>query len=228
MNKKYLLGALSAAALGYSIAPTYLCKLHQRLQRPIHGHTLYLTFDDGPDPRYTPELLDLLAEHNVKASFFVVAQSAQQNPAIIARMKREGHVVGLHSLSHKNGMLQPPLSAWQDFEQAVNIMQRLGVPVRYYRPPWGHWNVVSLVQLHRYGMTPVLWDVMAQDWRGDFPAKTIERRLLRRTVGGDIICLHDGRGENDAPARTIAALRHALPYWLSNGYQFETVMYHET
>lgn len=228
MNKKHLVGALSVTALGYSVAPTYLCKLRQRLQRPKHGHTLYLTFDDGPDPRYTPELLDLLAKYNVKASFFVVAQAAQQHPAIIARMKCEGHLIGLHSLSHKNGMLQPPRSAWQDFAQAVNIMQRLGVPVQYYRPPWGHWNAVSLVQLHRYGMTPVLWDVMAQDWRGDFPAKTIEKRLLRRTTGGDIICLHDGRGENDAPARTIAALRRALPYWLSNGYQFETVMHHET
>lgn len=228
MNKKSLIGVLSAAVLGYSIAPTYVCKLHQRLHRQMDGHTLHLTFDDGPDPRYTPKLLDLLAKYNIKASFFVVAQAAQKNPDIITRMKREGHIIGLHSLSHKNGMLQLPVSAWEDFEQAVNIMQQLGVPVRYFRPPWGHWNVISLTQLHRYGMTPVLWDVMAQDWRGDLTVETIEKRLLRRTTGGDIICLHDGRGENDAPARTIAALQRTLPYWISNGYQFGTVMYDET
>ncbi|MDO5784058.1 MAG: polysaccharide deacetylase family protein [Eubacteriales bacterium] len=228
MNKKYLIGALSAAALGYSVVPTYICKLRQRLHRSMGGRTLYLTFDDGPDPRYTPELLDLLAEYNIKASFFVVAQSAQRNPAIIARMKREGHAICLHSLCHKNGMLQPPVSAWRDFEQAVTTMQKLGVPVRYFRPPWGHWNVISLTQLHRYGMTPVLWDVMAQDWRGDLSVKTIEERLLRRTTGGDIICLHDGRGENGAPARTIAALRRTLPRWISEGYRFETVMHDET
>ena len=69
---------------------------------------------------------------------------------------------------------------------------------------------------------------MAQDWRGDLTVETIEKRLLRRTTGGDIICLHDGRGENDAPARTIAALQRTLPYWISNGYQFGTVMYDET
>ncbi|MCD8357574.1 MAG: polysaccharide deacetylase family protein [Clostridia bacterium] len=227
MNRKYLIGLLSAATLGYSILPTYSSKLYQHFHRPVNSHTLYLTFDDGPDPRYTPALLDLLAEYNIKASFFVLAQSAQHHPELITRMKREGHVIGLHSLCHKNGMLQPPVSAFRDFQQAVNIMQRLGVPVRYFRPPWGHWNIISLTQLHRYGMTPVLWDVMAQDWRGDFPAKTIEKRLLRRTQGGDIICLHDGRGENEAPARTIAALQRVLPRWISEGYQFETVNHYE-
>lgn len=227
MNPKHLTGMLSAAALGYSIIPTYSYKLYQRLHRPTNSHTLYLTFDDGPDPRYTPELLDLLAQYDIKASFFVIAQSAEHNPDIISRMKREGHVIGLHSLCHKNGMLQPPVSAFRDFQQAVNIMQRLGVPIRYFRPPWGHWNIISLTQLHRYGMTPVLWDVMAQDWRGDLPAKTIGKRLLRRTVGGNIICLHDGRGENEAPARTIAALQQVLPCWISEGYHFETVNHYE-
>ncbi len=228
MNRNSFIGALSAAALGYSIVPTCACKLRQRLRRPASGHMLYLTFDDGPDPRYTPELLDLLKQYHIKATFFVVAQAAQRNPDIIARMKAEGHTIGLHSLCHTNGMLQPPVSAWRDFRQAVNQMQKLGVPVRFFRPPWGHWNVISLAQLHRYGMTPVLWDVMAQDWRGDLSAGEIERRLLRRVAGGDIICLHDGRGKNGAPARTIAALRHVIPCWLSKGYQFETVMHDET
>ena len=228
MNNTHIIGVLSAAALGYAVVPTAVCKLRQRVRRTKRGHTLYLTFDDGPDPRYTPALLDLLATYHIKASFFVVAQAAQRHPDLIARMKREGHVVGLHSLCHKNGMLQPPHSAWTDFSRAVCILQKLGVPVRYFRPPWGHWNVVSLIQLRRCGMTPVLWDVMAQDWRGDLTAADIQSRLLRRTTGGDIICLHDGRGTNAAPARTIAALRQVVPIWLSNGYRFETVMQHET
>lgn len=216
-------GAVVAAALGYSVVPTYAGKLSHRLRRASGGHTLYLTFDDGPDPRHTPALLDLLARYGIQASFFVVARDAAHHPALLARMKREGHLIGLHSLCHKNGMLQPPRAAWRDFAQAVHTMRRLGVPVRYFRPPWGHWNVVSLAQLHRYGMTPVLWDVMAQDWRGDISAQTIAQRLLRRTGGGDIICLHDGRSTNGAPARTIAALRRVLPLWLEAGYRFETV-----
>lgn len=137
MNRKAAV-LLGTAALGYSILPTcyYKCKKH--LHHPAAGKTLYLTFDDGPDPRYTPQLLDLLEQYQIPASFFVVAQSAQANPALIARMKRSGHVVGLHSLSHKNGLIQPPISACRDFSRSVAILQQLGIPPRYFRPPWGH------------------------------------------------------------------------------------------
>ena len=113
--KRYVFGALGAAALCYSIVPTYGGKLLHRLRRPEPDNTLYLTFDDGPDPVYTPQLLDLLAKYGIRASFFVVAQSAKQYPGLIARMKREGHLVGMHSLRHKNGMLQLPVSACRDF-----------------------------------------------------------------------------------------------------------------
>lgn len=224
MKKSHAIGILSAAALTYSVAPTYAHKLCHRLRRPsADSRTLYLTFDDGPDPHYTPELLDLLDQYDIKASFFVVARFAQQNPALLHRMQRSGHLIGLHSLCHKNGMLQPPHDAFQDFAQAVDILHHLGVPVRYYRPPWGHWNVVSLAQLHRFRMKPVLWDVMAQDWRADITAPEIAARLIGRTAGGDIVCLHDGRGKDGAPARTIVALRRVLPYCLAHGYRFDTV-----
>lgn len=225
--KRYVFGALGAAALCYSIVPTYGGKLLHRLRRPEPDNTLYLTFDDGPDPVYTPQLLDLLAKYGIRASFFVVAQSAKQYPGLIARMKREGHLVGLHSLRHKNGMLQLPVSACRDFERAACIMQQLGAPAFYYRAPWGHWNIASLAELYSYGMKPVLWDIMAQDWRGDTTAEEIARKLRKRTCGGSIICLHDGRGKNDAPARTIAALRDVLPDWLDAGFRFDTVDHYE-
>lgn len=227
MNRKHMIGLASAAALSYSIIPTYGYKLWNAFRKPKSSNTLYLTFDDGPDPRYTTELLDLLAQHHIKASFFVVAQFAQQNPAIISRMQREGHLIGLHSLCHKNGMIQPPISAYRDFAQAVDCMRRLGVPVRYFRPPWGHWNVLSATQLRRYHMKPMLWNVMAEDWEGDTTVAAITDKLLSRTSDGNIICLHDGRGHNKAPARTIAALRNVLPHWLSCGYRFETVDHYD-
>ena len=153
MNRKTAV-LLGAAALGYSIVPTGYYKCKQHLHQP--GKALYLTFDDGPDPQYTPQLLDLLEQYHIPASFFVVAQSAQSHPDLIARMKRNGHVIGLHSLSHKNGLIQPPLSACRDFSQSVAILQQLGIPPRYFRPPWGHWNMVSAAQAYRCGIRPML------------------------------------------------------------------------
>ena len=212
----------------YSILPTcyYKCKNH--LHHPAAGKTLYLTFDDGPDPRYTPQLLDLLEQYQIPASFFVVAQSAQANPALIARMKRSGHVVGLHSLSHKNGLIQPPISARRDFSRSVAILQQCGIPPRYFRPPWGHWNAMTAAQAYSRGIQPMMWDVMAEDWRGDTTAQEIAHKLLTRTFDGAVICLHDGRGKNNAPARTIAALRQVLPQWLAAGYCFQTVDHYDT
>ena len=227
MNRKAAV-LLGTAALGYSILPTcyYKCKKH--LHHPAAGKTLYLTFDDGPDPRYTPQLLDLLEQYQIPASFFVVAQSAQANPALIARMKRSGHVVGLHSLSHKNGLIQPPISACRDFSRSVAILQQLGIPPRYFRPPWGHWNAMTAAQAYSRGIQPMMWDVMAEDWRGDTTAQEIAHKLLTRTFDGAVICLHDGRGKNNAPARTIAALRQVLPQWLAAGYCFQTVDHYDT
>ncbi len=227
MNRKAAV-LLGTAALGYSILPTcyYKCKKH--LHHPAAGKTLYLTFDDGPDPRYTPQLLDLLEQYQIPASFFVVAQSAQANPALIARMKRSGHVVGLHSLSHKNGLIQPPRSACRDFSRSVAILQQCGIPPRYFRPPWGHWNAMTAAQAYSRGIQPMMWDVMAEDWRGDTTAQEIAHKLRTRTFDGAVICLHDGRGKNNAPARTIAALHQVLPQWLAAGYCFQTVDHYDT
>lgn len=226
MKRSHVIAALSAAALSYSIVPTYAYKLRNRLHHTNTDQTLFLTFDDGPDSHYTPELLDLLEQYHIKASFFVVAQFAQQNPELLYRMQRSGHVIGLHSLCHKNGMLQPPLAAYYDFKQALQIMHHLGVPIHYFRPPWGHWNIVSAAMVHRHGLKPMMWDVMAEDWEGDTTATEIANKLLSRAHSGDIICVHDGRGRNDAPSRTIAALRRVIPIWLSCGYRFETVNAH--
>ena len=88
--------------------------------------------------------------------------------------------------------------------------------------------MVSAAQAYRYGIRPMLWDVMAEDWRGDTTAAEIAYKLLTRTFDGAVICLHDGRGKNNAPARTIAALRQVLPQWLKAGYCFQTVDHYDT
>lgn len=216
---------LTIILLCYSIMPTYLYKFQHKLikKNKINKKVLYLTFDDGPDEKYTSHLLDLLKKYNVKATFFMVATFAKENPIIVNRVKEEGHLIGLHSLEHKNALFQSKSYTSYDFEQSVKIMKELGVNLKYYRPPWGHFNIFTNYEVKKHNLDKVLWDVMAQDWEGNATADDICDKLLRRSKNGSIICLHDGRGENDAPLRTIKALEKAIPIWKKEGYKFLTM-----
>lgn len=216
---------LTIILLCYSIMPTYLYKFQHKLRtkNKINKKVLYLTFDDGPDEKYTSHLLDLLKKYNVKATFFMVATFAKENPIIVNRVKEEGHLIGIHSFEHKNALFQSKSYTSYDFEQSVKIMKELGVNLKYYRPPWGHFNIFTNYEMKKHNLDKVLWDVMAQDWRGNTTADKICDKLLRRSKNGSIICLHDGRGENDAPLRTIKALEKAIPIWKKEGYKFLTM-----
>lgn len=209
--------------ISYSLIPTYIYKAKHKLCKKNKGKTLYLTFDDGPHKKYTVELMDLLKKYNIKASFFVVANFAKENPEIIERMKMEGHVIGLHSLEHRNALYQSKSYTEHDFKESMNIMKNLDVDIKYFRPPWGHFNIITCKEIKKYNLKPVMWDVMAQDWEGDTLYEIISEKLLRRSKNNHIICLHDGRGEKQAPSRTIRALEKVIPIWQNEGYEFLTV-----
>ena len=183
---------------------------------------IMLTFDDGPDPAYTGRLLDLLDSYGIKAAFFTVGSFASANPELIRRMKDGGHTVGLHSYSHRSAYLMSAAQTRGDLSMSAAAVMRLGINPRFYRPPWGHTTPALQQAASNLGIMPVFWSVMAQDWQADLDSDEIASRLLCRTVPGSIICLHDGRGKNCAPGRTIAALEKVLPIWLKEGYRFVT------
>lgn len=208
--------------LSYSIIPTFYYKFKGT---PIPNYVeeknfLSLTFDDGPDEKYTVELLDLLKKYNIKATFFVVAKFAEENYEIIKRMEEEGHTIGLHSLEHKNGLLNGPLYTSNDFKESLRIMKRLNINVKSFRPPWGHLNLSTIINLKKYNLKLVLWDVIIGDWKSDITSDEISNRLIMQSKNKSIICLHDGRGENEAPKRTIEALERTIPIWIEEGYEF--------
>lgn len=211
--------------LFYSIIPTYFYKLKYNFKDKITSKekVIYLTFDDGPDKIYTEKFLDLLKKHDIKATFFVVASFAKDNPEIIERMKKEEHLIGLHSFEHKNALIQSKSYTKYDFEESMKVMKELNVNVKFYRPPWGHCNMLTSGEIKKYNLKKVLWDVMAEDWQGDTTTEIIVDKLLKRSRRGSIICLHDGRGKNEAPLRTIKALEKVIPIWKSEGYKFATM-----
>ena len=135
-------------------------------------------------------------------------------------MAREGHTIGLHANKHVGAPFRSYNAMRKDFHHSVVVLQLLGIKVKYYRPPWGLVNIVSAKFIKEYHFKPVLWTIHASDWSGRTDKEYIEMVLVDRVEPGDIILLHDGRGANDAPQRTIDALKNALPKMKEKGFIF--------
>lgn len=206
----------------YGFLPSFITKKIFFYKKNDSSKVIYLTFDDGPS-LYTNELLDLLKKYNIKASFFCVVEFAKKHPDIIRRLKNENHIIGLHSLKHKNYMLQSVKQTKSDFENSIKIMENLNIRIKYFRPPWGDINLSIFKLLKKYNLEFILWNVMAEDWEGNTTKDIIAQKLLDRVKPGDIICLHDGRGKNNAPQRTIEALELVLPIFIERGYIFKKI-----
>lgn len=187
---------------------------------------LVLTFDDGPDPVYTPKLLDVLKCEDIKATFFVVAENAARYPEMIDRMKKEGHMIALHSLEHRHALLCSCRYMKHDFEKSMGILQTLGCNIRFYRPPWGARNLFTNRFVKKHKLHLVLWDVMVGDWKVNEP-DILVGRMIRKVYDGAVICLHDGSekygGAKGAAFNTIKALTELIPGLKKEGYEFITV-----
>lgn len=205
----------------YAIIPTYYYKI-KNIKKIKQEKIIYLTFDDGPS-KFTPLLLDTLKKYNIKVSFFCVTKSALKNKDIIERINKENHLIGMHSEKHQSAYLMGPLKTNKDFKNSLENMSFLKKKMIYYRPPWGVVNIFSLINIKKYDLKLILWDVMASDWKKSITPEKITDKLLKRITDGAIICLHDGRGKNNAPLKTIVALDRIIPILLKEGYKFETV-----
>lgn len=131
----------------YAVIPSMFFKIIFKLKRKEKGKTIYLTFDDGPNSVFTEKLLDVLKKYDIRASFFCVAKFAKENKNLIKRMKKEGHVIGLHSLKHQNAYLMDIFKTNKDFQNSLKIMKELETDIKYFRPPWGDLNLASLFNI---------------------------------------------------------------------------------
>lgn len=230
MNRSYIIIGIvfvCTAVFCYGLIPSASLKYfwkrrsRKRVKEGKAGRRLYLTFDDGPSRAYTGQLLCLLKQYQIKASFFVVAKFARENADLIEWMKEEGHLVGIHSVQHKNALFRGRRFVYKDLGESARTLENMGCHVRYYRPPWGHLNLWTLLFIRNRQLRLILWDVMANDWSGRETAESIREKILNRVFPGAVLCLHDGRGTNGAPQRTIDALRESIPVLIERGYSFE-------
>lgn len=183
-----------------------------------------LTFDDGPDPVYTPRLLDILAEHNAKATFFMIGMRAAQYPDLVARVASEGHAIGNHSWDHRPFPELDSRARRRQLAECQRALGRYGLPL--FRPPKGMQNLASRFDVLRAGFQVVTWNLGAEDWL-DREAGWMAERLITRLQPGSIICLHDAlegvtREGADDRSRTLEAVDRLLQS-TSSEYQFVTV-----
>ncbi|WP_373231750.1 polysaccharide deacetylase family protein [Cohnella sp.] len=182
-----------------------------------------LTFDDGPDPVYTPKLLDLLKRQGARATFFVVGENAEQNPHIIARIHEEGHIIGIHNFVHHTNWLMRPRSVKRQIDRTSDVIKKItGTRPMYYRPPWGIVNVFDYANLGYLQI--VLWTSLFGDWRKRVNADKLYRRMRRKLKPGQVFLLHDCGitfgADKDAPANTISALERILDDGRKLDYRF--------
>ncbi|MNO29956.1 Peptidoglycan-N-acetylglucosamine deacetylase [compost metagenome] len=181
-----------------------------------HGLTkdeFALTFDDGPDPVYTPQLLDLLQRYGAKATFFVVGSNAEKNPQLIKRMYEEGHLIGIHNYVHKTNWLMFPATVKKQIQKTNKIIHEVtGKTTHYYRPPWGIVNLFDFAK--RDDTQIVLWSGIFNDWRVKIGANRLTKRMMKKLRGGEVFLLHDCGAtlgaDNGAPGEMLIALERVL------------------
>lgn len=191
---------------------------HLLMTRAKRDAICYLSFDDGPEPEHTPKLLDVLARHGVKASFFLVGEKIEQYPEIVQRIVGEGHMIGNHSYSHwsfRNMNLRKQLDEVYRTDALLRLFDDR--PHHRMRPPHGYIGAQLLMHFARRRRSFVYWSYDSLDYQ-DKPIEWLIDRLRNDPpAAGDIVLMHD---DSDKAADALDAL---LPEWLASGMRFDAL-----
>lgn len=186
----------------------------------IARDAIALTFDDGPWPRTTDQVLDILAEEDIKATFFWVGQAIKDNPKIAQRVVNEGHSIANHTWNHRYHTVGPAEAA-QEIGTTAQIMQEVtGASTKLFRPPGGYLNNGLADYAKSQGYTVVMWSVSSSDTDSTLDARDYANNVLSEAKPGGIVLLHDGGGDR---TKTVAALPVIIRNLKAQGYRFVTV-----
>lgn len=186
---------------------------------------LALTYDDGPNDPHTLRLLEVLAKHDVKATFFLIGRYVERRPEIVREIAHSGHVIGNHTFTH------PLLIFKSEAEIRGEILccqsalhDAIGEHSNLFRPPFGGRRPAVLRVSRELGLEPVMWNVTGYDWNAPLAA-LIERKVEKQIRGGDVILLHDGGHKQMGADRfnTVTATDHLLGRYKSKGYTFVSI-----
>ncbi|WP_371543083.1 polysaccharide deacetylase family protein [Streptomyces sp. NBC_00554] len=179
------------------------------------GRSMVLTFDDGPDPRYTPDILSTLREYDVHAMFFVCGEMAVDNKDLLREMADDGHTVGNHTWSHPLLTKLSRSAIHSEMERTCEVIDdAFGEPPGWFRAPYGAWNRAAFQLGAELGMEPLAWTVDTLDWTSP-GTRTIVNRVEDGAAPGVVVLSHDAGGDR---SQSVRALRTYLPQLLDSGY----------
>jgi peptidoglycan-N-acetylglucosamine deacetylase len=221
----WIAGAAGLAAAGVAsygaIAPESEL-FGKTLHRLADPKQLALSYDDGPNDPHTLNLLDVLAKHQVKATFFLIGKHVAAKPDIARRIAAAGHVIGNHTYTHPNLLFCSPQNIRSELSHCEKALSdAVGDHSRLFRPPFGARRPAVLSTARAMGLTPVMWTVTCYDWNPT-TADRVARHAARQISGADIILLHDGghKAMGADRAHTVAATDGMISRYKSEGYSF--------
>ena len=194
------------------------------LDRPLYyihdaSKAIALTIDDGPDPVYTPQVLRVLNQYRVTASFSMIGLNVARYPHLARAVVEEGHHIANHTWTHSDLARMPVHRVHTELTRASQaIHSATGVHPQLFRAPYGAWSATVIRQCERMRMVPLDWSVDPHDWARP-GVRSIVRNIMHNTQPGSIILEHDGGGNR---SETVEALRIVLPRLLRQGYHFQT------
>jgi peptidoglycan-N-acetylglucosamine deacetylase len=215
-----------ASAAGYqTMSPSGQWYGRTFLGLPRGSRQFALTYDDGPNDPYTFRLLEVLARHDVRATFFLIGSYVRKRPDIVRELAKAGHVIGNHTFSHPNLIFassEQTKIELQECEHALN--EAIGKHSKLFRPPFGGRRPGTLTIARSQGFEPIMWRVSGHDWTGR-PAEYVENKIRRQLRGGDVILLHDGEhaGFGADRSQTLIATDRLIARLKSEGYEFVTI-----
>ena len=192
---------------------------------PRNAKAVALTFDDGPSPIYTPQIMALLKHYGAHGTFFVIGHKVEENPWLVQALLKDGNEVGNHSFSHPRMIKEGQLSREQELERTSLDLDLEGCPQasRLFRPPYSAYDERLKSYLAHTGRRLALWSLDSGDWQG-LAAPVIVKNVLTRVQNGDIIIFHDCCAHTQADRHpTVEALKIILPALKAAGYRMVTV-----
>jgi peptidoglycan/xylan/chitin deacetylase (PgdA/CDA1 family) len=200
--------------------PFFLPKLYPTLhwRIPELHNTLYLTFDDGPIPEVTEEVLDILSQYNATGTFFCIGDNVEKYPGVFNQIVERGHTIGNHTFHHVSGWKTSTVDYKREIDQAdIVIQEQSGIKPQLFRPPYGR---ITRNQIKAVSHKIIMWDVLTFDYNPSYSPEKCLQGTLKATRPGSIVVFHDSV---KASKNVLYALPRFLAEYASKGYAFKAL-----